>query len=115
MKAQPIKCTEVDGKTLVIKCSIDECTHIDLSLPGPIGHLHIPIIVGMNKTRRGINCWSWNGDTERPTLKPSIMNDFRPHDPLVNHIFITDGQVIFLSDCTHEFKGQTVDLLDVED
>lgn len=30
------------------------------------------------------------------------------------HTWITDGKAIFLNDCTHEFAGQTLDLLNVE-
>jgi hypothetical protein len=29
------------------------------------------------------------------------------------HTWITDGQVIFLSDCSHEYAGRTVDLLEL--
>jgi hypothetical protein len=31
------------------------------------------------------------------------------------HTFVNDGRVHFLSGCTHEFAGQTLDLLDVEE
>lgn len=33
---------------------------------------------------------------------------------IVCHTWINDGKVQFLSDCSHEFAGQTLDLLDVE-
>lgn len=74
-----------------------------------------------NATRRGTPCWTWNGDVEKPTLKPSIRTKGRCHDEKTDayvdclcHSFVTAGQVKFLCDCTHEFAGQTVDLLEVD-
>lgn len=97
-----------------IPCEVHEATHVRFNSPGPISNVLLPVLVGMSKTRAGTHCWSWNGDVEKPTIRPSILHDFRPHDSLVNHLWITDGQVIFLGDCSHEFAGQTLDLLDVE-
>lgn len=95
-----------------IPCEPHEATVVRLMLPGPIRNLRIPVQI--KGTRAGTGNWTWNGDTEKPTLRPSILNDFRPHDALVNHVWITDGQVIFLNDCSHELAGQTLDLLNVQ-
>lgn len=108
MKAKPLKKV---GDSYV-ECEVEESTHIMLNLPGPISTRLLPII--RKGTRAGTHCWSWNGDTDFPTLKPSILNDFRPHDTLVCHTWITDGKVIFLDDCSHEWRGQTLDLLEIE-
>jgi len=113
MKAQPLRHEVKDGSDCYVYCEPAEATHVRFRSPGPISNIHLPVLVGMSKTRAGTHCWSWNGDVEKPTIRPSILNDFRPHDPLVNHIWITDGQVIFLGDCSHEFAGQTLDLLDI--
>lgn len=82
--------------------------------------------------------WHFNGDYERPTLKPSILSrHYQPTpegwemmdrgDPLpegmdrypgtdeVCHSYVTDGRIQFLGDCTHALAGQTVDLPDVEE
>jgi hypothetical protein len=51
--------------------------------------------------------WTWNGDRERPTISPSVLawaDAFRCHS------FVTDGRIRFLNDCTHNMKGQTVEL-----
>ena len=114
MKAQPLRHEVNGGSNCFIFCAPAEATHVQFLSPGPISNIRLPVLVGMSKTRAGTHCWSWNGDVEKPTIRPSILNDFRPHDPLVNHIWITDGQVIFLSDCSHELAGQTLDLLDIE-
>lgn len=65
--------------------------------------------------------WTWNGEVERPTFRPSILvrtgqavdpnwvrEDGDP--PEVCHSFVTDGRIEFLSDCSHALAGQTVDL-----
>lgn len=108
MKAKPYK--QVDGA--YEECSLEETTHILLHLPGPISRRMMP--VQTKGSRKGTGNWTWNGDVNKPTLKPSILNDFRPHDPLVDHCWINEGQVIYLSDSTHEFSGKTMDLLEAE-
>lgn len=61
--------------------------------------------------------WSWNGSVETPTLSPSVLVTYDGRDagidgapPSVCHSFVTDGQIKFLSDCTHDLAGQTVTL-----
>jgi len=63
--------------------------------------------------------WTFNGDYEKPTFSPSIL--VRAPDPdnpgkyvRVCHSFVKDGQIQFLSDCTHKLAGQTVDLPEYE-
>jgi hypothetical protein len=76
--------------------------------------------------------WGWNGDRERPTFTPSLL--VRGTVPLTQaqidaynagaalptpvpricHSFVTDGQIRFLTDCTHALAGQTVDLFELE-
>lgn len=90
-------------------CAAHEATDLFFEPPYGVTRRMIPVVHG-NTTRRGTGCWSWNGSLDKPTLKPSILNDFRPHDTLVDHIFITDGKVIYLSDCSHEARGQTHEL-----
>lgn len=74
--------------------------------------------------------WGFDGNAERPTFAPSIKiggmktkqdenwewaggwerdADGNPI-PLVCHSFVRAGRIEFLSDCTHELAGQTVDL-----
>lgn len=79
--------------------------------------------------------WSWNGNAEKPTFSPSVLVRNGHHVPNFNqgkgcwctyyaehpeekqhfkclacHSFVTDGRIQFLSDCSHELAGQTVDL-----
>lgn len=76
--------------------------------------------------------WGWNGDAERPTFTPSVLVRWHQWTPpatnpevaakiksgeivqtkveKVCHTFVTDGRVQYLSDCTHELAGKTIDL-----
>jgi len=82
--------------------------------------------------------WDFNGDVEKPTLKPSILersghycdwaskddcwctyNKEHPDNPApftchICHSFVTDGRIQFLSDCTHDKAGQTLELEDID-
>lgn len=54
--------------------------------------------------------WTFNGDTTRPTFSPSLLvngGGVVPGTP-VCHSFIRNGQIEFLSDCSHALAGQTV-------
>ena len=53
--------------------------------------------------------WKWTGDFERPTVTPSILLT-RPG--YVDHLFISDGKIQYLNDCTHDLAGSTVDMMD---
>ena len=106
MKAKPVKLNYGVGWE---QCEVEEATHVMLRIPGPSDRLVLPVI--LKGTREGTHCWSWNGDTEKPTLKPSVLTNARSFRC---HSWINDGKAIFLDDCTHEFVSQTMDLLDVE-
>lgn len=79
--------------------------------------------------------WWFNGDGDKPTFTPSILLSSTYAEPPVTaenldewhrapwpqtkvkrvcHSFVTDGQIQFLSDCTHELAGKTVELPDWE-
>jgi hypothetical protein len=79
--------------------------------------------------------WQFNGNVDRPTFLPSMLvqsghyipghqgdcwctyNAEHPDGPapftcVSCHSFVRDGRIEFLSDCTHELAGKTVDLED---
>lgn len=133
MKAQPYKL--VDGHSQ--RCEVSEATHVQIRMPGPQQLVTLPII--LKGTREGTGCWTWNGDTEKPTLHPSILStaghfvegfdpakdscwckysqehpDEKPHFHCWRcHTHVNDGKAAFLADTSHELAGQSVDLLDV--
>lgn len=114
MKAKPMKLNPGKGFD---PCEPRDATHILLHLPGPIPNRMLPVMIG--GTRAGTPNWTWNGSVDAPTVRPSVLTrggseatgEYVEH---VCHSFISNGYVQFLGDCTHEFAGQTLDLLDVD-
>ena len=83
------------------------------------------------------SAWGFNGSGDAPTFTPSVLvrgghythgempgncycdysERYPDREPIEGkcfrcHSFVTDGRIQFLSDCTHELAGQTVDLPD---
>lgn len=58
--------------------------------------------------------WSFNDDAERPTFRPSLLVRWgkggEAMGAQVCHSFITNGEIRFLSDCTHALAGHTVEM-----
>lgn len=78
-----------------------------------------------NPFRNGAR-WTWNGDVNAPTFEPSMNIRIGPMPAVpegrpdagqikVCHYFLRNGQIEFLSDCTHALAGQTVPLPDLPD
>ncbi len=85
----------------------------------------------------GPYAWSWNNDFNNPTINPSVLtkstqlseegerqykewckNNYpktvKEFDKkqTICHLFIREGMIEYLSDCTHSLAGQTVELPD---
>lgn len=58
---------------------------------------------------RGDRGWNWNGDFEKPTVSPSVLLTIGSDR---SHLFIRDGKIQYLSDCSHELAGKTIDMVD---
>ena len=72
------------------------------------------IATGINDC--GFPVWKCNGDMEKPTVEPSIKVEYHGADKdTVCHSFVRDGKIQYLSDCTHELAGKTVDMVDCDD
>ncbi len=86
-------------------------------------HLHVYPTIGTEPI------WSFNGDLNNPTFKPSLLNRWGKYaDPNwtldtpentakfsgICHLYVTDGTIQFLTDCTHDHAGRTVTMADVE-
>lgn len=56
----------------------------------------------------GDKVWEFNGDEEAPTFSPSLVVNM-PGDKRC-HLFVRDGKIEYLADCSHHLAGQTVDL-----
>lgn len=78
------------------------------------------------------NPWTWNGSLDKPTFTPSVLTtsghfleghtgscwctwnkehaEPAPFTCRRCHSFVTDGQIQFLGDCSHDLANQTVPL-----
>lgn len=63
--------------------------------------------------------WTWDGNVESPSFTPSMnIRTNPPSDPhyqpdvssSVCHYFLRSGRIMYLGDCTHSMKDQTVPL-----
>lgn len=83
------------------------------------------------KNPNGRPIWTFeNRDVNSPTFTPSLLNTWGKHaDPNWQepegaqpsnrwsgtcHLYVTNGQIIYLSDCTHHLAGQTVPMQDID-
>lgn len=66
----------------------------------------LPVIT--RGSRDAAKAWTWNGSTEKPTLKPSVKTTHP--DGTMSHIWLTDGMCQHLSDSTDGLAGQTLPL-----
>lgn len=63
--------------------------------------------------------WTFNGSQQKPTFSPSLLIRFPHFDGskdvnLICHSFVREGMIQYLNDCTHNLKGQTVEIPDIE-
>jgi hypothetical protein len=62
--------------------------------------------------------WSFNGNHDSPTFRPSLLNRVRNVEKpdtfeSVCHLHVTDGNVEFLNDCSHVMAGKTVPMSNI--
>jgi len=53
--------------------------------------------------------WDFNGDRVNPTFSPSVLSTFGD-SPERCHLYVREGKIQFLSDCTHNLSGQIVEM-----
>ena len=69
--------------------------------------------------------WEWNGSFDSPTSSPSILvhrhampdaeEEFEEYRKEMRcHSFVRNGQIEFLSDCTHSLAGQIASLPEIK-
>lgn len=77
--------------------------------PGCEGGHAIPIT--------GARAWNWNGSLDNPTITPSLLVNVGRSNPTEHlcHSIITNGKIMFLSDCTHKLARQTVEIPDFDE
>lgn len=112
LKACPLE--QVEGRFYM--CMPEAATHLKLNLPGPPQTRERVIPIQTSGTREGTPNWTWNGDVEQPTLRPSLNTKWEGGDGrvIICHSHVEGGHAHFLSDTTHEYSGHDIRLLDVE-
>jgi Family of unknown function (DUF6527) len=109
MKAKPLRI--LNG--VEIECDPIDAEFVLIRIPCRFSHRKLPVM--LNGQRSGTNCWTWNGDTEKPTFRPSVLTKIELVDGVfVCHSWVTDGVVQFLDDCTHINRSQSIKLLDID-
>lgn len=75
-------------------------------------------LIMIQVTGEGRPIWNWNGDIYAPTFSPSILSRL-PLDggarTMRNHVFVREGRIQFLTDCSHALAGKTVELPKLKD
>ena len=66
---------------------------------------------------KGPKAWGWNGSVESPTFTPSVLSWWVDEKNFkhICHMFVIEGKIQFLTDCTHELAGQTVEMQEIPD
>jgi hypothetical protein len=57
--------------------------------------------------------WTLSWKNDKPTLSPSVLDQWmstKTGKKEVCHMFVRDGKIQYLNDCTHKLKGQTVEM-----
>lgn len=95
------------------------------------GNDHIAIIKRRADNPNGPE-WTFDGNMGKPTFNPSFLTKYTrritddEHARImageklnipqsVCHIFVRNGQIQYLSDCTHGYAGKTIDMVDMEE
>lgn len=107
MKAQPMR---REGNSYT-PCDNNDVTHLRFKYKNEEGERMLP--VQLSGTRKNTGNWSWNGDTEKPTIMPSIATDFG--NGLKCHVWLNSGVIRHLTDCTCGLSGEFQDLETLDD
>ena len=97
---------EIDPEQRVFITEYDGQKTAMLYMPG----LPCPVIINVTGPHP---VWGWNGDVYNPTFTPSILTRLpygEKNKEIVNHVFVRNGKIQYLGDCTHEYKGTTLEL-----
>lgn len=81
----------------------------------PACRFHHHVAIKPAKLENGAS-WTWNNSHDKPTFSPSIVVkvEFKNRSSLVCHSYVKNGQIQYLSDCTHQLAGQTINMECIE-
>jgi hypothetical protein len=92
--------------------NINGTDYLTFKVTEEIGLMQLPVII--KGTREGTNCWTWNGDLEKPTLKPSIRTSYHNGNEMTEiHYWLNNGICECLLDCKDGNSGKKINLLEI--
>ena len=104
---------EIDPKQRVFIMENEGKKSAMLYMPGLPCPVIINVFVPNPIVSRPHPVWGWNGDVYKPTFTPSILTRLpwgQMSQEIVNHVFVREGKIQYLLDCTHEYAGKTMEL-----
>ena len=99
-----------NGYKYLDKGIVQDSTQIEFLCPG-CKAIHV---LNIADNHRGPKVHNFDGDYDNPTITPSIVNKKVRPDLVICHAFISNGFIKFEEDCTHELKGQNIELTEIE-
>lgn len=77
---------------------------------------HRYIVKWGSKSERTEPVWHFNGDVDKPSFTPSLLMRTSHHGEAdrICHLYVTNGKIQFLADCSHSLKGQSVEMEEVK-
>jgi hypothetical protein len=86
--------------------------HLYYRCPGCKSEHSVPVLLN----KKEANHWNWNGDSIKPHVRPSVKHTYpdaaykeHPNLPaFCCHYHITDGNIEYCGDCSHDHSGKTV-------
>lgn len=92
---------------------IDGVGYLTFKVTEEIGLMKLPVIT--KGTRQGTNAWTWNGDLEKPTLRPSVRTGYYNGKEMTEiHYWLNDGIADCLGDCKDGNAGKKLALMELE-
>jgi len=85
--------------------------HLEFQPHGYDFPIVLPVITSGSRDKTG--AWTWNGDIEKPTLRPSIKTTHSGGK--ISHLWLNDGICQHLGDSTDGLAGQTLPLQILEE
>jgi len=87
--------------------------YLEFKVPEGIGLMLLPVIT--KGKREGSAVWTWNGDLEKPTLRPSVRTKYTNEkgEYVEIHYWLNDGVCQCLDDCTDGNAGKKLELIDI--
>lgn len=99
-----------------MKAKLDNINGIDyltFKVTEEIGLMQLPVIT--KGKRQGTNAWTWNGDLDKPTLRPSVRTNYHNGKEMTEiHYWLNDGIADCLGDCKDGNAGKKLTLLELE-